>query len=209
MKFILMVEGYTEKEGLSPLFRKWLNPRLSQPVRIKIDRSEGCDEFIRQAARKAKKHIGDPQNADLIGIIGLLDLYGPQKFYPPEKRIVHDRYRWGKQHFEDQVSDPRFRMFFAVHEVEAWLLSDPSLFAPEVARAFPGKIRQPEEVNFDEHPSILINKIYRERLHAEYKKRAKGRELLEKLDPNLVYARCPYFAQMLDEMLRMAKDAGL
>ena len=98
-------------------------------------------------------------------------------------------------------------MFFAVHEVEAWLLSEPALFAPEVAKAFPGKIRQPEDVNFNEHPSVLISRIYRERLHTEYKKRSKGSELLGKLNPNLVYDRCPYFAQMLNEMLKMAKPA--
>lgn len=209
MKFILMVEGYTEKEGLVSLFKKWLDPRLNHAIGIKMDSSKGCDEFIYQGVRKAKKHIEDPQNADLIGVIGLLDLYGPQKFYPPGKNSVDERFRWGKKYFEDQVGDTRFRMFFAVHEVEAWLLSDPTLFGPEVAKAFPGKIRQPEEVNFDEHPSVLINKIYREKLHMGYKKRTTGRELLEKIDPNLVYARCPYFAQMLDEMLKMAKTAGL
>ena len=95
MKFILMVEGYTEKEGLSALFKKWLDPRINLPIGIKIDRSQGCDEFIQHAARKAKKHLGDSQNTDLIGVIGLLDLYGPKNFYPPEKNTVDERYRWG------------------------------------------------------------------------------------------------------------------
>jgi hypothetical protein len=46
-------------------------------------------------------------------------------------------------------------------------------------------------------------------LRTDYKKRVKGRELLEKLNPDLVYSKCPYFAQMLDEMLRLAHRAGL
>lgn len=38
----------------------------------------------------------------------------------------------------------------AVHETEAWLLSDPGIFPAEGRRAFPDRCRRPETVNFDE-----------------------------------------------------------
>ena len=49
-------------------------------------------------------------------------IYGPT-FYPPGKTTADERFAWGKEHFEKEVGLEKFRLFFAVHEFEAWLLS--------------------------------------------------------------------------------------
>jgi len=43
---------------------------------------------------------------------------------------------WGKKYFEEEiVNHPKYKHFFAVHETEAWLLSDTSLFSTNIAKA--------------------------------------------------------------------------
>jgi hypothetical protein len=42
-----------------------------------------------------------------------------------------------------------------------------------------------------------------------YKKVTHGSALFSKLDPNLAYTKCPRLKELLDEMLKMAKEAGL
>ncbi len=214
MKFVLIVEGYTEKESLGPFLKRWLDPRLAQPVRMKMDRQEGNSEFLIDLPRRVSRHLGAPDAGDTIAVIGLLDLYGIRDFYPDHLHSAVERLEWARNHLQKKVGQEKFRMFFAVHEVEAWLLSDPALFPDKVRKAFPGKIRQPEQVNFDEPPAKLIDRLYREKLSSErrirtYKKRPEGRVNFGQLDPNLVYNACPYFSQMMDELLALAKDAGL
>ncbi len=47
MKFILFVEGYTEDKVLPQFLKKWLDPRLTQPVGIKTVRFEGWQELVK------------------------------------------------------------------------------------------------------------------------------------------------------------------
>jgi hypothetical protein len=68
-------------------------------------------------------------------------------------------------------------------------------------------VGQPETVNFNEPPARLLDRLYRDRLRTTYKKIVNGRELFDKLDPEVARAKCPRLAEMLAEMLKMAKDA--
>jgi hypothetical protein len=171
-------------------------------------RFNGFAEFAQKVARKAQMFLDGPKRGDIIAVIGLLDLYGPD-FYPDDVATVKDRYDWGVAYFQKEVARDRFRMFFAVHEFEAWLLSQPDIFPKQVKSAFSGKISQPEQVNFHEPPAKLLNRIYKQRLKREYKKTTYGRELFAKLDPGVAVAKCPYLKGMLDEILSMARAAGL
>jgi hypothetical protein len=158
---------------------------------------------------KAKMHLEGPKQAEIIAVLALLDLYGPD-FYPPDKTTADDRYVWGKAYFEREVGHARFRMFFAVHEYEAWLLGHPDIFPREVKNALPStKTAQPERVNFNEPPAKLLDRIYRQVTKKNYKKTTYGKQLFPKLDPMVVVAKCPYLKAMLDEMLQLAKAAGL
>ncbi|MBC8373835.1 MAG: DUF4276 family protein [Phycisphaerae bacterium] len=207
MKFILFCEGETERKALPAFLKRWLDPRLNAPVGVKPVRFDGWTELIDDAPVKAELYLEGPRSDDVVGVIGLLDLCDPT--YPGGVETIAERNDWMKNHVESKVSLPKFRMFCAVHEIEAWLLSDPKLLPQEVASALPGKAGNPETVNFSEPPAKLLNKLYREKTGSGYKKVVYGSDMFSRLDPDTAYAKCPYLAALLDEMLQMAHDAGL
>jgi hypothetical protein len=205
MKFILFVEGYTEDKALPQFFKKWLDPQLTRPVGIKTVRFEGWPELLKDAPLKAKMHLNGPDKEDVIAIISLLDLYGPT-FYPKHLTQSGERYDWAKKHVEEKVGQAKFFQFFAVHEVEAWLLSDPAIFPLDVRRALPPKTQQPETVNFNEPPAKLLERLYPLHTKRSYKKVVNGRELFGALNPAIAYQKCPKLKQLLDKMLELAKE---
>lgn len=206
MKFILFVEGHTEKKSLPQFIKKWLDPQLVKPVGIKTVRFEGWQELIKDAPLKASMHLNGNGKSEIIAVISLLDLYGPT-FYPSHIIGSEERYDWAKKDIENKVNHPKFFQFFAVHEVEAWLLSDPTIFPHEVAKSFPkGKIQSPETINFDEPPAKLLDRLYKDQLKRNYKKVVNGQELFSKLNPDQAYKRCPKLKLLLDKMLELAKS---
>jgi len=208
MKFILFVEGDTERKVLPTFLKKWLDSRLSQRASIQSVRFNGWSELVKDTPKKALLYLTGPQKDDIVGVIALLDLYGPT-FYPEDRATAQQRYDWAKEHLEARVNHVKFRQFFALHETEAWLLSDPNLFPAEIKKAFPGKIHLPEEINFDEPPAKLLDRLYRDKIKRTYKKTTDGYVLFDKLDPNLAYKKCPRLKELLDEMLKLANQSGL
>ena len=204
MKFVLFVEGYTEKEALSDFLKRWLDSRLPNPVGIKVVRFNGWAELIKDTPTKAGMFL-TKEDSDVVAVVALLDLYGPQ-IYPANKKTADDRYMWAKQHLEQKAGHKKFRQFFGVHETEAWLLSDPSIFPAAVARAFPKSVASPEKVDFNLPPAKLLEKHYKEKTGRGYKKVVHGKKLFDKLDPEKVYAKCPRFKELMDEMLRLAQE---
>jgi len=209
MNFVLFIEGYTERKALPTFFKKWLDPQLSQPVGIKTVRFDGWPELVKDTPKKAGLYLNGPQKHEIVAVIALLDLYGPTLLYPADKKTAQERYEWAKAYLESKVNHPRFRQFFAVHEIEAWLLSDPNLFSAEIKKALPGKIKHPEEINFDAPPAKLLQNLYQQKTKRTYKKTTDGNELFNKLDPNLAYVKCPRLKELFDEMLRLSQEAGL
>ncbi|NLA90219.1 MAG: DUF4276 family protein [Synergistaceae bacterium] len=203
MKFILFVEGHTEGKALPAFLKRWLDPRLESPVGIQTVRFDGWPELFRDAEQKAKMYLNGPSKDKIIAVISLLDLYGPS-FYPADLTERDRRYLWSKQMIEDKVKEKNFFQFFAVHEVEAWLLSQPEIFPSNIRNAFPGKIVQPETVNFDEPPAKLLDRLYRQYTKRTYKKVVNGKELFDKLDPAVAYEKCRRLRELLDKMLDLA-----
>jgi hypothetical protein len=76
-------------------------------------------------------HLEGPDKNEVIAVISLLDLYGPT-FYPDHLKKSKERYDWAKNDIEGKVNQAKFFQFFAVHEVEAWLLSEPNIFPADV-----------------------------------------------------------------------------
>ena len=210
MNFVLMVEGQTEDKALRQflqrwLDQKWLEQELPVKVGIKIVRFDGWSDLVKNAASKARWHITQsPEKDKVIAVIALLDLYGPT-FYPNEKATATERYEWAKNFLEQQVSQTKFRQHFAVHETEAWLLSEPAIFPMEVRRALEGKYPPPEKINFDKPPAKLLNELYHARLKRSYLKVTDGKALFAKLTPSAAYAKCPSLKLLLDEMLALAQ----
>jgi hypothetical protein len=208
VKFVVLVEGDTEKQSIADFLKRWLDPQLREPVGVKAGFHQGYADLTNKIARKAQMYLDGPKAAEIVGVIGLLDLYGPA-FYPSRLTAATERRKWGVAHFEKLVDRERFRMFSAVHEFEAWLLSDPALFPAAVANAFSEKIAQPEAVNFIEPPGKLLDRVYKEKLKNRYRKTTNGKLLFARLDPKLAVGKCPCLKSMLEEMLKMAQQAGL
>lgn len=169
---------------------------------------DGWPDYMAGIGRKAALHLSGKAGADVIGVIGLLDLYGPT-FYPPDITLANARRAWAKKHIETAVGHPRFRQHFAVHELEAWLLAAPTLLPADVAKALPGKCEHPETVNFNEPPAQLLERLYRAKLKRSYRKLVDGADLFRQLDPEVAAAKCPQLRALLDDMLALAKAAGL
>lgn len=208
MKFVLFVEGYTEQKAIPAFLKRWLDPRLSQRTGIQTVRFEGWPELIDDMHQRTLMYLESPKSTEIIAVIALLDLYGP-KIYPNHLGSAEDRLAWATNHLESKVNRDRFKVFFAVHEVEAWLLSSPNLFPPEIRKALPPTVQQPETVDFDEPPAKLLQRHYRDRLGRTYKKVTNGKALFDQLDPQTVFEKCPHFRHMMETMLKLAKNAGL
>ncbi len=205
MKLVLFVEGHTEKKALPDFLKRWLDPQLPHPIGIAIVRFEGWHDYVDDIVKKVALHLSGKTGADKVGAIGLLDLYGPT-FYPAHTTSVADRYQWAKADLEKKVDHPRFRQHFAVHETEAWLLSQPGLLPSAVHAALPGRCAQPETVNFNEPPAKLLDRLYREKQRTGYKKVTDGANLFRKLDPRAAGSKCPYLQRLLDDMLALARE---
>ena len=76
-------------------------------------------------------------------------------------------------------------------------------------QAIRSKARNPEDVNFTHPPKALLKKLYREKMKREYKEVTQGHEFFSRLDPATAAAACPNLRAMLDEMVSLAKEAGL
>ena len=92
-------------------------------------------------------HLEGPKQTEILAVIGLMDLYGP-RFYPGHLSTADERHQWAKEHFEKQVGLDRFRMFFAVHEFEAWLSSQPDIFPRDIQNLMRGKFGPAREDQF-------------------------------------------------------------
>ncbi len=65
------------------------------------------------------------------------------------------------------------------------------------------KSLEPESINFDEPPSRLLARLYRNRLKRSYRKVIDGAKLLQRISPEAVYKRCEHFRMLADDLLRL------
>jgi hypothetical protein len=191
---VLFIEGRTET--YLPLFlKRWLDERLSSAVRVNSVKFDGVGDYRRKFASRARLDLGSDR---VIGILGLIDLYHCRIEGSPEE--IRNR-------LEQQVQDHRFRQHLAVHEVEAWLLSDREIFPRPVREALPD-VSRPESIDAREPPAKLLDRLYLSKLNRGYAKVRDGAKLFSALRPNLAYERCPHLRPLLDDMLDLAKAAG-
>ena len=77
MKFILFVEGKTERKALPAFLKRWFDERLEKPVGIKAVKFEGWSDLYQGVKTKADTYLNGPDNDDIVAVTSLLDLYGP------------------------------------------------------------------------------------------------------------------------------------
>ena len=206
MKFVLFVEGHTERKAVPEFLSRCLNSRLHERIGVKTVRYNGWADLLKDLPNRAEMYLKDPTQPDIVAVIALLDLYLPN---PNEREVFEKRREQAVDELRDWVGLNRFRMFLAIHEVEAWLLSSPNLFPNPVRQNLENSVNAPEDVNFDKPPSKLLEQLYSSNRKKGYKKVTDGNALFRKLDPEIVYSRCPRFREMVDEMVALARAVGL
>ncbi len=201
MKIVVLVEGDTEHKVLPSFFLRWLTANDCGHIGVYAVNLHGSPNYFKDYKTKARLYLGEK---DVIGVMGLLDLYGLD--HPAAKAgTVAQRYRAAKAELERPVGGG-FRQHFAVHELEAWLLSAPDLFDPPLRSKLPRK--PPEKVNFDTPPAKVLEKRYSKVLGRDYKKTTDGVTLFHGLDPEVAAAKCPYLKILLDDLLDMARNSA-
>ena len=202
MKLAIFVEGPTERDVLPRFFRQWLDPRVSgRRVEIAAVNFDGVGNYLNQFPRRVRAALRDPQ---VIGAIGLIDFYGSTLRYPSGG--VKEQYLWASRELEARVNDRRFRQHFAVHETEAWLLSDLAVFPKDVADRLP-RSQQPETVNQRNTPAKRLREVYWNQRGEKYQKPLHAARLFEQLDPTIAAAKCPHLQLLLDDLLVLASGA--
>jgi len=203
VKFVVIVEGDMEQTAIGPFLKQWLDPKLTARVGVQTVKLKGT-RFRRDLSKMVEDQLSRDRRNDIIAVIGLCDLYQGADF-PSDKTRSDERYAWGIQHFENVVNSERFHMFFAVHETEAWFLSQPDIFPRAVRDKWPKELSQaPEHVDFNNPPSKRLARLY----PRGYRKTTDGTSLLrERLDPVVAREKCPHLKDMLDTMLDLAQNA--
>lgn len=56
MKFVLLVEGDTEKDSAAQFLKRWLDPKLDQRVGIQVVPFQGYAQFLSKVATKAQMY---------------------------------------------------------------------------------------------------------------------------------------------------------
>ncbi len=213
MKIQLFVEGDVEQKVLPGFLRRWLLHRgiKELPEFPTPHNFHGCGSLLKEIGKSAAGFLGRSDADEPVAAIGIADLKDPidHSFFPANVTTVGDRYDYGVSRIQEQVGDPRFRMYFSVHELEAWLLAQPALLPPEIQPALDEIAADPEEVNFDEPPGRLLERLFREavnrrELRHPYRKMKHGVRFFRQLDPEIAYGKCPYLSRMLDDVLALA-----
>jgi len=213
VRFVVLVEGDTERRMLGCLLGCWLNKedRLATRIGVHTESVDGCPATAPETVRRARRHLAAVKESDVIAVAALSDWYTPQQgLLRDMPKGTTDPIAWAASELERRADlGPRFRAFFAVHDIEAWLWSQPDVFPRGVAAAVGADKRGPEEVDENSPPSQRLKALYRERCDKGYMKTVHGPSLFQKLDAELAYAKCPHLAEMLDWMLEKARAAGL
>jgi hypothetical protein len=178
-------------------------------VRVTPVKFNGASDYCGDIAKNARLHLSSIRANDVIAGVGLLDLYGLDSAltFPPGIVLPQQRREWAKRELETRVSHPNFRQYFAVHETEAWLLSDTKIFPSEIRNDLRAASNAPEQVDFNNPPARLLMHAYRDRLRRRYQKAVDGPGLFRLLEPDRACAKCPYLKAMLEEMLALANQA--
>lgn len=207
MKFFLFVEGQTEKAVVAEFIKRWLDPRLSRPVKISVVTLRGVGNYSANIRNQVEFYLESQAKEQIIAGIGLVDLSGTNFPTHVLSKSAKEKAAWGKSELENRVGHPRFRQYFAIHETEAWLLANQEILPRAVREALPRECSEPETVNTNQPPSKLLGRLYQQHLNRPYKKVLDAKKLFLDCDPNIVASKCPHFFQMLTDLQQLAQEA--
>ncbi len=195
MRIKVLCEGDTE-EGLRKLLAKAIDV---QGCGIKIKPYVGNAQLL----RKLDGTIGSELRSGAEVLFCLVDYHhyplpGEKKHLPLRQRLEAI-----KSDMIEKIAASRrsaVRCHVVVHEVEAWILADEEILAQRLKVKKLSSWNQPENVNDMKPPAKVIDELFRTRLKKRYDKYKDGVDLLQKVDWEKIYAKCPTFKQLVDDL---------
>lgn len=200
MKIKLLCEGQTE-EGLRKLLAKAIDV---QGCGIEIKPYEGVGTLLRKLDGRIKSEV-------LSGTQALFCLVDYHHFpLPNEKKHLpfQQRLEAIKSNVLEQIEASHrsiVRCHVVAHEVEAWILADDQVLAQRLKSSLV-PWNQPENVNDVRPPAKVIEELFRTRLKRRYDKYKDGVSMLQKIDWQKVYAKCPTFKHLVDDLRNCCKQ---
>ena len=195
MRINVLCEGQTEK-GLRQLLAKAIDV---QGCGIKIKPCEGVASLLRKLDGRIESELISGTQV----VFCLVDYHHYP--LPNTKRNLPfpQRLEAIKSDMIAQIEASRHsavRCHVVVHEVEAWILADEQILAQRFKATSLSAWKQPENVNDMKPPAKVLEELFRTRLKRRYDKYKDGVDLLQKIDWQKVYAKCPAFKQLVDDL---------
>ncbi len=167
---------------------------------VHVSNYEGVSELL----RKADAQIAASIRSGAQVVFYIFDYY----HYPLPTQLtrlpLEQRVQAIKSDFMQRIEASRkdkVRCHVVVYETEAWILADEEVLAKRLKlKALPAWL-QPEQVNDMKPPSKILQELFRKNLNKKsYDKYKDGLPLLESIDNEKVYAKCPTFRQLVDDL---------
>lgn len=213
MRIKLYCEGRTER-GIRELLAPVREELRGKGRGLDVLSLQGNAQLLKKLGAKVRESI---RSGDTIAVFCLIDLRKIDEALPPELKAalggqswvrmpIRDRVAWLQdnvgRHLVDVEYRDRFRLFVAVHEVEALVLADPGPLRKKLRQNALGPWPNPEEVNDEKPPAAVLNELFRKHhpRRSAYHKTKDGVPLLQSLDLGKVCSSCPYFRQLVDAL---------
>jgi hypothetical protein len=189
-KVIILAEGRTEKAIQKKLI-DFITERCGNGRKAEIEIKPVGHNISEGINHRVQNHLKD---SEVKAVIILTDLYPD---YRSTKEAQETIGGWVK-------NDKRCFVHVAKHEFESWLLCDWAavLKRAGVARKQPWGAN-PETINRNKPPSKRLQELFREGKR-QFKKTLDGVFLFERLDLNIVAAKCPEFKQFINRLLQLS-----
>jgi hypothetical protein len=222
-KIALFVEGQTETIFISEMIRQVFDEKKVNiavhnikynKIRIDTFKTDTTKEYYFLLYNcgsddKVKSNIKDNyqklQQADFIHIIGLQDLFNPQR----KKKGLDDK-RFKETINADIPQTIPARIYFSIQEIEAWFIADEthyqrisSALSIEKVNSIAGIDIQKDDTEKIPHPTVVLDKIYKDggRKNGYSKNEYAIKDVVSKLDFSNLYLTVRNRNSSLNELL--------
>jgi len=222
-KIALFVEGQTEAIFISEMIRQVFNENKVKvdvnniaynKMKTDIYKTDTTKEYYFLlyncgTDNKVKSNIRDNyqnlQQADFIHIIGLQDLFNPQR----RKKGFDDK-KFQETINADIPQTIPAKIYFAIQEIEAWFIAEEthyqkisSTLCIEKVNSIAGIDIQKDDTEKIPHPTVVLNEIYKAggRIKGYSKNEYAIKDIVSKLDFSNLYLKVRYRNNSLNELL--------
>jgi len=218
-RLLILVEGQTEevvvKQILAPHLERCGVYIIPTVVYTKHNPSGRDSRGGATSWGKIRKDLLNLMRDKNAWVTALFDFYRLANDFPDLKSLksqgsAHDKVAALQNRFSQELNHRKFIPFLALHEIEAWLFSDPDIVAGHYEkngiatelRTMVKKSGGAELLNDTKEtsPQARINKIVQKYTKKSYKKTSHGPTILKKIGVERIRTACPHFNAWLERL---------